>query len=169
MTYSTLRCFYGHFVTKHKPICLIHNEAEQTKSQSLWSREMFCCRAMQGDRWLKLKKPRNLPPPHPQKKTGFSKAFLKARWGKSVVGCCKLLGLGILCSCICPHGSDQDVSVHLQQDKYYSLFCNVLILSKWKSLIPVKVRALKMVCPGCFRLLAAFLAQSKSNRTQRLK
>ena len=59
-----------------------------------------------------------------------SKALLKARWGRDVVSCCKLLGVGILCSCSCPHGSGQNVPVNLQ-DKCYSLFCNFLSQYKW--------------------------------------
>lgn len=48
----------------------------------------------------------------PQKKTwtspeGFNKAFLKARWERS------MLGVGILCSCSCPQMSGQDVPVSL--------------------------------------------------------
>ena len=57
---------------------------------------------------------------------GFTKAFLKARWERGVVSCCKLLGLGILCFCSCPQRSGQDVPINLQQDKCYSLFCNFL-------------------------------------------
>ena len=57
---------------------------------------------------------------------GFTKAFLKARWERGVVSCCKLLGLGILCCCSCPQRSGQDVPINLQQDKCYSLFCNFL-------------------------------------------
>ena len=62
---------------------------------------------------------------------GFSKALLKARWGRHVVGCCRLLGVGILCSCSCPHRSGHDIPINFQQDKYYSLFCSFLSLYKW--------------------------------------
>ena len=48
--------------------------------------------------------------------------------GGGVVGCCKLLGVRILCSYICPHRSGHNVPVNLQQDKCYSLFCNFLSL-----------------------------------------
>ena len=74
---------------------------------------------------------------------GFSKALLKARWGREVVSCCKLLGVGILCSHSCLHRSGQDVPVNVQQDKCYFLFCNFLSLYEWRSVILLKVRALR--------------------------
>ena len=61
-----------------------------------------------------------------------------------MVVCCELLGVGILCSCSCPGRPGHDVPVNLQQDKCYSLFCNFLSLYRWKSVIPLKVRALRM-------------------------
>ena len=69
-----------------------------------------------------------------------------------MVGCCKLLGVGIICSCGGPHKSDHDVPVNLQQDKCYSLFNNFLSLCEWKSVIPLKARALRMGYPLSFRL-----------------
>ena len=60
------------------------------------------------------------------------------------VDCHKLLGVGILCSRSCPHRSDEDIPVNLQGDKCYSAFCNFLSLCDWKSVIPLKVRALRM-------------------------
>ena len=62
---------------------------------------------------------------------GFSKALLKARWRRRVVGCCRLLGVGILCSCSCPHRSGHDIPINFQQDKYYSLFCSFSSLYEW--------------------------------------
>ena len=44
----------------------------------------------------------------------------------------KPLGVGILCSCICPHSSDHNVPVNFQLAKCYSLFCNFLFLCEWK-------------------------------------
>ena len=76
--------------------------------------------------------------------------------GGVVADNCKLLGVGILCSCSCPHRSGHDVPVNLQQDKRYSLFCNFLSLYEWKCIIPLKVRALRMGCYVYFRLQAAF-------------
>ena len=70
----------------------------------------------------------------PELLQGFNKALLKAKWGRVMVGCCKLLGVGILCSCSHPHSPGHDVSVNLQQDKYY-LFCNFVSLYKWKLVI----------------------------------
>ena len=51
----------------------------------------------------------------------------------------------------------------------FSLFCNFLSLHEWESIIPLKVRALRMGCAVYFRLQATFLTGSKSNRIQRLK
>ena len=39
----------------------------------------------------------------------------------------------------------------------------------WKSVIPLKVRALRMSYPAYFRLEATFLTQREGNRIQRLK
>ena len=52
--------------------------------------------------------------------------------GRGRVGCCKLLGVGILCSYSCPGRSGHNVSINLQQDKWYFLFCNVLSHTKGK-------------------------------------
>ena len=46
----------------------------------------------------------------------------------SVVSCCELLGVGILCSCCCPYRSGHDVPINCQQDRCYSLFHNFLSL-----------------------------------------
>ena len=64
-----------------------------------------------------------------------------------MVDCCRLLGVRVLCSCICPSRSGHDVPVNLQQDKGYSLFCSFLSLYEWKSVIPLEVRALRMGYP----------------------
>ena len=60
-----------------------------------------------------------------------------------MVGCCKLLGVGILCSYRCPHRSGHDVPVNLQQDKCYSLFCNFLSLCEWKKCYTFKDQSLE--------------------------
>ena len=48
------------------------------------------------------------------------KAFVKAKWGRGVVGCCKLLGAETLCSCSCSQKSVYHVPVNLQQDTCYT-------------------------------------------------
>ena len=58
--------------------------------------------------------------------------------------------------------------VNLQQDKCYFLFCNFSSLYEWKSVTPLKVRALKKGSPVYFRLPGTFLTHSKSNRIHRL-
>ena len=62
------------------------------------------------------------------------------------------LGVAILCSCSCPLRLGHDVPVKLQQDECYSLFCNVLSLHEWKSVLPLKVKALRMGYPVYFKL-----------------
>ena len=51
---------------------------------------------------------------------GFGKAFLKARWGRSMVGCCKLLAVRILWFCHCPHKSGHNIPINLQWGKFCS-------------------------------------------------
>ena len=51
----------------------------------------------------------------------------------------------------------------------HSLFCNFLTLYEWESVIPLKVKALRMVlrCISSYR--QTFLTCNKSNKIQRLK
>ena len=105
--------------TKHKVVCLMHSEARQYLNVVVWRAEKGLLQNCTEDGWL-------VPPKIPNSPEGFSKALPKARWGKDVVSCCRLLGVGILCSCSCPHRSGHDVPINLQQDKYYSLFWNFL-------------------------------------------
>ena len=65
----------------------------------------------------------------------------------AIVMVCKLLGVGILCSCSCPSWFGHNGPVNLQQDKCYSLFCHFLSLYEWKSVLPGKIRALRLGCP----------------------
>ena len=44
------------------------------------------------------------------------------------------------------------VPINLQLDKCYFLFCNFLLLYEWKSMILLKVRALRLGCHVYFRL-----------------
>ena len=117
------------FATDCKFLCQMHNEAKTNKQtnknlkhQNLEQRSLLY--ALQGEGVFHA--PKTLSSPK-----GFTKAFLKARWERGVVSCCKLLGLGILCCCSCPQRSGQDVPINLQQDKCYSLFCNFLSLYEW--------------------------------------
>ena len=129
-------------VTKCKFVCPMHPEAKQY--WNVWSRERFIagpCKEMGGS-----------CPKNPNSPKGFNKASLKVRWERGLVSCCRLLGVGILCSGSCPRRSGHDVPVNLQQDKCYSLFCNFLSLNEWKSVTPLKVRALRKGYPVYFRL-----------------
>ena len=58
--------------------------------RSLEHRKVYC-RDMQGEGWLQK-------PQTPQM------VSTKPRWGRAVAGCCRLLGVRILCSCSCRVG-----------------------------------------------------------------
>ena len=61
----------------------------------------------------------------PKTPKAFQQNILKDQVKKGcVVGFCKLLGVGILCSYSCLCGSCHNVPINLQLDKCYSLFCN---------------------------------------------
>ena len=89
----------------------------------LWSLEQrkFYCRAMQRDGWLMLQNPKLWE--------GFSKALRNARWERGKVGCCKLLGAGILCSCSYLYGPGHHVPINLQQNMLFSVL--QLFISVW--------------------------------------
>ena len=86
-----------------------------------------------------------------------------------MVGCCKPLGVGILCSCCCPLWSGHDASINLQQEKCYSLFCDFLSLYELKSVIPLKVRALRMGSPVCFGLISNILNLKQKKQNTKVK
>ena len=48
---------------------------------------------------------------------GWNSGFFCSKRGRGVVGCCRLLAVGILHSCSCPHRSGHNVPINLQQDK----------------------------------------------------
>ena len=119
------------------------------------------------------------PPPQTlNSPEGFSKASLKVRWGRRCGWCFKLLGVGILCSCSYPCRSSHHVTVNLQPDKCCSLFCNILSPYEWKSVVPLKVRTLRIGCPIIFQSIGNILFFTEDaeaawlgtgNRAQRLK
>ena len=80
-----------------------------------------------------------------------------------MVGWCKLLGIGILCSCSCLHRSGHNVPVNLQRDKCYSLFCNFLSLCECKRVIPLKGQRLENGLPVYFRLWVTFFLEKVQN------
>ena len=109
-------CSHG-IVTQCKFMWSTHSESQQT--------EMFEFGAEKGllqghaRRWVVC----DPKPPEPLK--GICQSiFFKARWGRGIVSCWKLLGVRTLCSCSCLYRSGHDVFVNLHQDKCYSLFCN---------------------------------------------
>ena len=117
-------------VTEHKFLCPMHSEARQTETLEF--------RAMHGDGWLM--------PPKPNSLKGFSKALLKARWGRALVTCCKLLGVRILCSC--PHRSGH--MFLLTSNKTNVILCSATFYLCMNGLL--KVRALRIGCHVYFRL-----------------
>ena len=74
--------------------------------------------------------------------------------GGGVAGCCKLLGARILCFCSCSYRFGYNLAVNLQKNSCYLLFYNFLY--EWKSVTPLKVRALRMGYHAYFRLKATF-------------
>ena len=115
--------FWSIIVTGHKFMCPRHSEAK--KNKTLESGAEKCLLQDHASKWVSHAQ--NTP----NSPEGFSKAFLKAWWGKGVVSFGKLLGAGILCSCSCPSRSGHHVPVNFQQDKCYSLFCKFFSLFKW--------------------------------------
>lgn len=87
-----------------------------------------------------------------------------------MAGCCKHLGVGILCTCNCPDRSGNNVSVNFQEDKCYSLFCNISSLYKWEN-IHLKVRTLRMDCISGYRKhsFTKVQASTTKHRQQRTK
>ena len=68
----------------------------------------------------------------------------------AAIGCCKLLGVRILRSCICPCRSSHSVPINLQ-DKCYSLLWNFLHLFEWENVISLRVRALAILYISGYR------------------
>ena len=84
-------------------------------------------------------------PKHPNCPKSFSKALLKARWKGGVVGCCKFLGVRILCSYSCSSKRQMLLSLY-----------NFSSLCTRKCVKPLEVRALRTGYPVYFRLKATF-------------
>ena len=72
-------------------------------------------------------------------------------WGVVVISGCKLLGAETLPFAAAHIGQLADAPVNLQEDRC-SVFCNFLSPYEWKSLILLKVTALRIGCPVYFRL-----------------
>ena len=74
-------------------VCLTCSEVKQIQMSRVWSRG-----SLQGHARRQVA--------HASKtlnsSKGFCKTLLKAKWERDVVSCCKLLGIGILCSYNCP-------------------------------------------------------------------
>lgn len=123
------------FQNQHQPKLRLSN----VKGLKLKQRKVYC-RAEQHQeqgggvglvRELMFWKPPRLP-------EGFQQSiFLKARWGRGGIGCCKLLGIGILCFCSCPHRSGHDVPVNLRSnailcsETFYLCMNGKVFYSRW--------------------------------------
>ena len=90
-----------------------------------------------------------------------SSGFLYATRGEGMASCCRLLDARILCSCLFRSG--HNVPIKLQQDKCDSLLCNIFSLNEWKSVITLKVRALRMGSIY-FRLQTAFFYKTSMTK-----
>ena len=116
-------------------MCLARSEAKQTETSEFGAEKGL----FQGHagRWVAC------ATQTPKLIEGFQQSTFKGKV-RGEVGCQKLLGVGILCSRSCPHRSHQGIPVNLQGHKCYSPLCNFLSLCDWKSVIPLKVRTLRM-------------------------
>ena len=121
----SLKYFYVEKVLPNaRFMCLMHSEAKHIETLEFGAEKGLS----QGHakRWVACASKA------PNSCKGFSKAFLKAKRGEEdMISCCKLLGVGILCSFSCPHRSGHHVPINLQQNECYSLFCNFLSLYEW--------------------------------------
>ena len=82
--------------------------------------------------------------------THFS-LFFYPKGGERAAGCCRFLGVGILCSHSCAHSSGHNIPINLPQEKCTSLFYNFLSVCEWKHVMLLKVRASRMGSPVHFR------------------
>ena len=142
--------FYS-IVTKWTCVCLTHRE-KQTKILESGAEK----RLLQGRRrsWAACVSQ------SPDSLSGFSKALLKARLVRGMISCCKVLGVGILCSCICPHRSDYNVPVNFQQDGI--ILCPVTFYLCMNGLL--KVRALTRSSPVLFQAIGNILLQKMQSQ-----
>ena len=127
----------------HRRTVTEHKLSQTNQNVGVWSRERFIAgpgKEMDG-----------LCPENPKLAAGFQQNVFKGqvRAGHGLLlqtsWCQNPLFLQL------PSRSGQDVPVNLQ-DKRCSLFCNFLSLYEWKSVVPLKVRALRMGYPVYFRL-----------------
>lgn len=88
----------------------MHSEAKQTEMPDLGAEKGL----LQGSSWTQVDHA-------PQISETPQTKIAKARRGRGVVGCCKLLGAGILCAYSFPQRSGHSVTVNLQQDTCYTL------------------------------------------------
>ena len=124
-------------------VCMPDTQWGQTilKRQSLEQRQVYYIKNHARRQVALAPKPAN-------SLKGFSKVFLKARRRRGQVGCCTLLGVGILCA----PSSSHDVPINLQQNKCYSLFCNFLISIRMEKCYTLKGQSLENSYPVYFRL-----------------
>ena len=116
--------------------CLLHNRPINWE-MTCWGRNRnLICKASRPRRWWTRVPKNHLPWVRIQasfilkEEAGIS----YSKRGGSVVGCCKLLDAGILCSYSCPHSLGLNVPVNIKQDKCYSLFWNFYLYMSGKVL-----------------------------------
>ena len=109
-------------VTERRFVCLTCRKVKQTKTLKFG--------AEKGLFWHYERRMGGSCSQSPELPEVFQQNMFKGKVREGIVGCCKLLGVGILCSCCCPCRSGHCVSVNPQQDKYYSLFCKFLSLNE---------------------------------------
>ena len=119
-----LDCRYSCYYPMQAPEPPTRREAKQSKAShtGVWSTEGLPQRPARRTGGSFSKKPKLLQ--------GSSKALLKAKWGRVAVGCCKLLGVGILPSC--SPWARSWCSCEPPTRQCYYLFCNILSLCEWE-------------------------------------
>lgn len=127
------------FVTEHRFVCLTYRKVKQTKTlKSGAEKSLF---------WDYERRKGGSYSQNPELPQVFQQNMLKGKVRERIVGCCKLLCVGILCSCCCPCRSGHCVPVNPPQDKYYSLFCKFLSLYERESVMRIEVRFFRWVIP----------------------
>ena len=120
--WTEVRCHQGHTI-----ILLPDTQwGQKNENVRVWRRESFIAGPTKENRWL-------MPPQTPNSWRVSAKHFKRqGEGGVWLVGANFLVWESFVLAAVLRSG--RDVPVNLQQDKYYSLFCNFLFLNEWTTL-----------------------------------
>ena len=103
-----------------------HTVRQKNENVRVWRRESFITEPTKENRWL-------MPPQTPNSWRVSAKHFKRqGEGGVWLVGANFLVWESFVLAAVLRSG--HHVPVNLQQDKYYSLFCNFLFLNEWATL-----------------------------------